>query len=166
MGLTLSETGYCLITSLLTIFSATQNWFLILRGAKQSLLLQTNGGTSTTSLEADVPLFGTVWYDPKGMTNVLSLAKVQDRYKVEFDSSRSVFIVHNNGLLLEFRRSAEGLYYYKPMLKEIAMMQTVEDYKIFYTNRQIDSPASSCVTACTRLSKHQTFKEHDQDKFD
>jgi hypothetical protein len=109
-----------------------------IRKAAQSLLLQTNGGTAITKLEADIPCFGTTWFNSKGMTNVLSLALVEDKYKVTYDSDQSKFTVHIGDKLLEFCRSAEGLYYHKPDITEISLIQTVEENKTFYTNRQVD----------------------------
>ena len=38
------------------------------------LSLATNAGVMMTNLNAELPGYGTVWFDPQAMTNVLSLA--------------------------------------------------------------------------------------------
>ena len=39
------------------------------------LSLVTYAGVMTTNLKAQLPGYGTVWFDPQAMTNVLSLAQ-------------------------------------------------------------------------------------------
>jgi len=63
--------------------------------AKQVLTLHCNAGKAIVSKRGDLKGYGTVWYHPGGITNILSLNNVQKKYKVTYDSSvNTSFIVH------------------------------------------------------------------------
>ncbi len=54
-----------------------------------------NAGVTSTDLIGDLPGYGEVWYHPNGIANILSLARVKDKYRVTFDSgTKNQFIVH------------------------------------------------------------------------
>jgi hypothetical protein len=56
-----------------------------------------HSGTSSTRLQATLSGYGTVWFDPKGIANILSLSNVKDKYRVTFDSSTDdTFYVHKS----------------------------------------------------------------------
>ena len=46
------------------------------------LSLVTNTGVMTTNLKAELPGYGTVWFDPQAMTNVLSFGNIAKQYPV------------------------------------------------------------------------------------
>jgi predicted enzyme related to lactoylglutathione lyase len=48
----------------------------------EMLKLVTNGGKLFTNLKATVPGFGLVWYAPKSMTNIFSLAEMEEKHRV------------------------------------------------------------------------------------
>ena len=41
-----------------------------------SLSLTANAGVMTTDLKAELPGYGTIWFDPQAMTNVLSFGNI------------------------------------------------------------------------------------------
>ena len=45
-----------------------------------------NAGRRTTTMVGDLPGYGTVWYDPESIANILSLKRVAEKYHVAFDS--------------------------------------------------------------------------------
>ena len=60
----------------------------------------------------DLSGFGIVWYHPTGIANVLSLGKVQDTYRVTYDSTEgNHFPVHGPNRP-KFVMSPEGLFYH------------------------------------------------------
>eukprot|EP00536_Pseudo-nitzschia_multiseries_P018447 jgi/Psemu1/55647/gm1.55647_g len=61
----------------------------------------------------ELPGFGTVWYQEGGMTNILSLSSVSDRYRITLDTSitQSLFVHKPDGSTRRFDRSPNGLYY-------------------------------------------------------
>ena len=108
-----------------------------IRTGMATLFLETNAGTSMTNKIADIPDFGTTWFDERGITNILSLAQVRKKFKVTYDSDLNIFLVHIKDKLIPFRESEEGLYYFNPTaVKHKSMVQTVDDNKAFYTDRQ------------------------------
>ena len=53
------------------------------------------GGRTTTDLQGDLPGYGTVWFHPGGVANILSLSKVTDKYRMSYDSTvENKFLVH------------------------------------------------------------------------
>ena len=62
---------------------------------KQSLHLSMNAGVLKTNMQAKVAGYGKVWYHPNAIANVFSLARVADKYRVQYDSNiEDAFIVH------------------------------------------------------------------------
>jgi hypothetical protein len=56
-----------------------------------------HSGTSSTRLQATLPGYGTVWFDPKGIADILSLSNLKKKYRVTFDSSTdNTFYVHKS----------------------------------------------------------------------
>ena len=84
----------------------------------------------------DFKSYGTVWYHASGIANVLSLAKVKERFRVTFDSNKgNAFIVHKeNGATRKFQQSKSGLYYSDMKKNEILLVNTVAENKSKYTN--------------------------------
>ena len=59
-----------------------------IRTVDETLRLHTNGGVLTTNQKAGLPGYGAVWYDPRAITNILSLNNVKKRRKVIYDSTQ------------------------------------------------------------------------------
>ena len=49
-----------------------------------TLSLAMNAGTMTTNLQAELPGYGTVWFDPQAMTNVLSFSNIAKQYPIQY----------------------------------------------------------------------------------
>lgn len=91
--------------------------------------------------KATVPGYSKVWYEPTAMTNVFSLAKMQDKCKVKFKpGTESYFMVTAaDGKSAKFERGLKSLYYFKPTYRhKICMVETVTKNETFYTKRQQD----------------------------
>jgi hypothetical protein len=107
------------------------------------LNLATNAGTLTTNKKATLPGYGDVWYDNTAMTNVFSLANMESKYRVTYDSAKeSAFTVHTEKGPLKFTKGPEKLYYFKPKIPEEKiqrnMVQTVQENESFYTTREVE----------------------------
>jgi len=79
------------------------------------LLLQSNGGEMRTQAVGDVDGYGTVWFSPSSMANILSFTNVRKRFRVTIDTGPDdafpKIIVHrSNGKEMVFREHAMGLY--------------------------------------------------------
>jgi Zinc knuckle len=58
-----------------------------IRESESSMKIHCNAGVTTTRLVGDLPGYGTVWYHPQGIANILSLSRVSERYRVTFNST-------------------------------------------------------------------------------
>jgi hypothetical protein len=89
-----------------------------------------------TTMVGDLPGYGTVWYDPKSITNILSLKRVTDKYHVAFDSRNggSFVVTKPDGSVFEFQQSPGGLYYLDTEKKGTTLINTVAENKGSYTN--------------------------------
>ena len=54
---------------------------------QSSLKITSTGGTTTTDMIGYLEGYGWVWFYPAGIANILSLARVKNKYCVTFDSS-------------------------------------------------------------------------------
>ena len=61
----------------------------------RSLAIFSTGGRTITNLQGDLPGYVTVWFNPGGIANILSLSKVADKYQVSYNSTgENEFLVH------------------------------------------------------------------------
>jgi hypothetical protein len=82
-----------------------------IRESKTTLELATNAGTRTTKKIADVPGYGTVWYDETAIANIFGLSKLKKKHRVTYDSEKEkAFIVHMNDNTLKFECNPKGLH--------------------------------------------------------
>lgn len=99
--------------------------------------VQCNAGQHTTSMVSDLPGYGTIWYDPKSITNILSLKCVNEKYHVTFNSkhSGSFIVTKPNGTVFKFKESNGGLYFLDTNKSETVLVNTVADNKVNFTNK-------------------------------
>ena len=124
-----------------------------IRKAHATLQLSSNTGQKAITTVADVPDYGTVWFDHESITNIFSLADMSDKYQVTFNSAtEQPFIVHaSKGPVcfvwvtsnlyafippyasLEARQRAINLLQTSPPITGVTLMDTVEERKIQFT---------------------------------
>ena len=77
------------------------------------MFIHCTASVAKTNLIGNCPGYGTVWYHPDRIANILSLSKVKDKYQVTFDSDiNNQFIVHcTDGTQQIFQQSSRGLYF-------------------------------------------------------
>ena len=104
-----------------------------------TLNLRTNGGILQSNKKGFLPNYGKVWYDPRAITNILSLFNVKKKHRVVYDSAKDdKFKVYLKGRVLEFIPSQNGLYYYDNSKNDFCMLDTVEENQAFYTPREVE----------------------------
>ena len=104
-----------------------------------TLNLRTNGGILQSNKKGFLPNYGKVWYDPRAITNILSLFNVKKKHRVVYDSAKDdKFKVYVKGRVLEFIPSQNGLYYYDNSKNDFCMLDTVEENQAFYTPREVE----------------------------
>ena len=113
-----------------------------IRKTPEGMRIHCNAGSRHTNLIGDLPGYGTVWYDPDAIANILSLRRVRDRYHVLYDSSMRKFIVTKPcGKEFVFQESDGGLHYLDTTLPHgehhhghMFYINTVHDNKKNFTN--------------------------------
>ena len=58
-----------------------------------TLSLTMNAGMMMTNLKAELPGYGTVWFDPQAMTNVLSFGNIAKQYPIQYLQESHTFQV-------------------------------------------------------------------------
>jgi hypothetical protein len=97
-----------------------------------------NAGVTSTNLIGDLPGYGTVWYHPNGIANILSLSRVREHgFQVTYDSHLNCFrITKSDGSVRVFHQSKRGLYYMSTQPhNDFTLVNTVADNRARYNNR-------------------------------
>ena len=122
-----------------------------IRKSKSTLEMATNTGTRLTNQEANVPGFGTMWYDEGAIANIFSFAELVDKHRITFDSSvENAFLVHQPDKIVKFECTPEGLYTYR----------VDKDYKKSLTEKG----NSHLVTTLSENWKGYTDRQYDRAK--
>ena len=117
-----------------------------IKEAPKQNTVHTNGGPVEISQQGTLPSFGMVPYHHDGLTNITSLAKATDKYRITFDSAvDNAFYVHTPQKVVRFARNDSNLYVHKPTNvpkktpppKATAFVQTVAENLKFHTPREI-----------------------------
>jgi hypothetical protein len=84
----------------------------------------------------NLPGYGTIWYDPKSIANILSLKRVTKKYHITVDSehSGSFIVTKPNGTVFKFQESDGGLYFLDTNKSATVMVNTVAGNNVNYTN--------------------------------
>ena len=104
---------------------------------KESYFLKnySTGGVTETNFIGDLPGFGTVWYHPNGIANILSLSKVKKRL------DGNAFDVHlTDRCIRSFIEAPTGLYYSDIIAQASSFVSifinTVENNRSNYSKRE------------------------------
>ena len=121
-----------------------------IRESRSPLILASNGGGRVRLTQVgDLKNFGTIWYNPQSLANILSLADVRRQNRVTMDTAvEPALIIHRkDGSEMKFLEYKTGLYYYdvatsNPPSNEpvspYCLVQTVADKKAVYHRREIE----------------------------
>jgi len=111
-----------------------------IREAKRHLVMHCNAGTMLFTQKGELKGYGSIWYHPTGIANILSLNNVFKKYQVTFDSEveHQAFVVNKeDGLKQIFRLLKKGLYY-SDILNDVGtiLVHTVDSNKAKFSIRQ------------------------------
>jgi hypothetical protein len=110
-----------------------------IRETNKVMNIRCNAGVTRTNMVAGVLNgYGTVWYNPKGIANILSLSQVEEKHRVAYNSAASkAFIVHkNDGSKRRFEQAKNGLFYMDTeQTSGTVLVNAVEENKSKYTER-------------------------------
>jgi hypothetical protein len=128
--------------STLSLFG-NPNMVTNIRESKTTLELATIAGTKTTKQIADVPGYGTVWYDETAIANIFGLSDLKKKHRITFDSEKEdAFIVHMEKGNMKIKCNPKGLYTFevsnKYLKKESHLIKTVKENRVGYTQRKFE----------------------------
>jgi hypothetical protein len=110
-----------------------------IRDSKRTLTLYCNASKAIITQKGDLKGYGSVWYYPQGIANILSLCNVEKKQKVTYDSSKNTgFVVHKaDSNIRVFMPSKKGLYF-SDVKNDTAhvMINTVDSIKNKYTVKE------------------------------
>ena len=105
-----------------------------IRESTSEVVISGIGGKLTTTQIGEAVCFGTVWYSPDSIANILSLAAVRKICRVTMDSSvePTLCVHHGNGLITRFTEFTNGLYYHDPGASLSPLAPSTYDPVSFY----------------------------------
>ena len=133
-----------------SIHSFTNSDFLTnIRTAPDPITSFTNGGTTTYSLIGTFAGVLDVWFNPDGLTNIISLARLSELGHVHYDSDAGSFftVTLNDGRIWKFARSKNGLFEFVHDGSNNLSNDDVTDYCFITTVIVI----GFCTTICTTV---------------
>ena len=78
------------------------------------LELATNAGRKNITQEAEVPGYGTVWFDNDVLANIFSFAELKDKYAIMYDLCKEdSVLIHMEDKIVKFKGTPDGLYFLK-----------------------------------------------------
>jgi hypothetical protein len=105
------------------------------------MVVNCNAGTIKTNKMGDLGGYGPVWFYPKALANILSLAQVRKKFLVEYlmlGVDRPMFVVNKpDGSTREFVETDTGLYVseaFNAQTSGVALVNTVADNRANYTH--------------------------------
>jgi len=80
---------------------------------KRCLTLYCNVGKAIITKKGDLKGYGTVWFYPDGIANILSLSNVQKKHRMTYDSTlnEGFLVFKTDGTARSFRPSKKGLFF-------------------------------------------------------
>jgi hypothetical protein len=120
---------------------ANRNLLKNIRKSEKPMIIHCTAGVVQTHLIGTLPGYGTVWYHPTGIANILSLARVREAgYIVTYSSKDgNVFTVTKpDGIARVFKQSEKGLFYLDTRLDrnvDATFVTTVANKEYKYSHR-------------------------------
>jgi len=115
--------------------------------APSKMTVRSNGGQLIVDQQATVTGYNQkVWFSSKAITNIIALHNIIQQYKVTYDSTERMFVVHRekfNKPNMEFKMQANGLHVYEPRNESYTFISTVAGNKEGFSQRQIKGAESA-----------------------
>ena len=115
-----------------------------IRRSTSMMTVITNGGFQSSTQIGEIANFGTVWYNPDSIANILSLAEVRKVCRVTMDTAvEPAICVHRaNGKIMKFIEFSSGLYFHDPKAATVpktnyTFVATVAENKKLFTTREV-----------------------------
>jgi hypothetical protein len=106
--------------------------------APRPLKMVTNAGTIVYTKQADLPDYGTVWFNENSIANIISMSEAERKgHKISFTSGCITLTNATNSRKTDFKITAAGLYAFEILIDGSMLVQTVEENQQLFTQRQI-----------------------------
>jgi Zinc knuckle len=110
------------------------------RKIENTMKIHSTGGVSHTDMVGELPGYGTVWYQPNGIANILSLVRLRQQvYVITYSSENdnAFTVTKKDGTARIFKQSERGLYYLDTQLEphHAVLINTVKDNQYKYSNK-------------------------------
>ena len=121
-----------------------------IRETKERVTALTNGGSTTYCMKGSFEGIMDVWYDPKGLANIISMKSLASVSHVIYDSSRENAFVATfaDGKVWRFVEASNGLFVWNTVIPNkrnngrvtnYCLVSTVADNEKQYHHREVDS---------------------------
>ena len=146
------EPGFSFMQSVKTFDTIPKSWVLLdsqstasvfnnpryltnIRRSAHALKIITNGGLQHSYFVGEVRNFGTVWYNPQSIANILSLAAVRKVCRITMDTAvEAALCVHRtDGTVMKFIEYSTGLYYFDTSQQKLTTSQNITGYSFVTT---------------------------------
>ena len=168
--------GYFILLDSQSTFSVfkTRKHVKNIKNSSKPLLYNTNGGRTSCNKTCILPDFGTIWYEPKSIANILALRDVCYQHEVIFNSNERAFrVTRKDGSFMWFRELPSGLYAYdtrtqdnsslfktKPKSTSYLFANTVEGNKLQYHKRELEGAEKAKLLYANLNRPSQQHFEH------
>ena len=111
-----------------------------------------------TNLVGDMPGYGPVWFDPRAITNVLSLKLVKERYHIKYNSNKDDGFVVTKPTREKFKfiQSVSRIHYLDTLIHDTnkignttLVVNMVKENKMNYTNNDYLCALRACELQIT-----------------
>jgi hypothetical protein len=135
-----------------------------IRKSSKPIKIHCNAGTSKTDLEGDLRGM-TVYHNPNGIANVLSLKSVAEKHMITYYSWdwNGVFKVHTKDGVVEFKPSERGLHYVDVSVEGDVVQHMLvtaniseEDY-----DKEAESATKECMMVTTAQGNLEGYTRHE-----
>jgi hypothetical protein len=110
--------------------------------------VHTNGGMQVSKMIGDISNFRTVWFNPRSIANILSLAAVRKICRITMDTTVELayLVYRKDGSIMKFKEFYSSLYYQITSLPDVTdrcrvessnFLNLVAENKKIFTMRQI-----------------------------
>ena len=108
-----------------------------IRPSLEPVKMGTNTGSEVLNMEATMGGIKKTYFNPGGMANILGFAAMKDKHRITYDSDvKDSFFVHTGRGIVEFARTPQGLYAYKPSQGYLELVQKNKQQQQHYTLEQ------------------------------
>ena len=108
---------------------------------KDAIRVHYNSEVKVVDRVGNLPGYETVWYEPTGIANIISMSRVTKKFRVIFDSEGGNFFrIVLPDREVRFQLSPNGIYYFDATDREniVLLLNTVSENREGFTHREYE----------------------------